>query len=141
MGNVCRSPAIAAYVRKVLEKKGLSDQFYVDSAGVSGYFFGHPPDKRMVTAALLRGIEIEHESRTVQPEDFSVFHLIVPLTKDIEETLLLWKPQEAEVEIFSAEGREISDPYYNHEFKFEKTLDEIEQLGNLIVDLILEKKE
>lgn len=139
MGNVCRSPAIQAYVLRELQKKGLAGDFYIDSAGVSVYVNGSSPDMRMMTAALLRGLEIEHSARQVAPEDYTVFDLIVPLTQDIKETLLISAPKDAHAEIYLPEGMDVSDPYFDQKFKFDKTLDEIEELGDLVITRLLEK--
>ena len=47
LGNICRSPAAEGVFLHLLEERGLSDQFVVDSAGTGGWHVGNPADRRM----------------------------------------------------------------------------------------------
>jgi hypothetical protein len=61
-GNICRSPTAEAVFRSVVERKGLADQFDIDSCGTGGgaaswykaggysYHEGDPADARMMKA-------------------------------------------------------------------------------------------
>ena len=40
LGNICRSPAAEAIFIRLLEKKGLTDGFIVDSAGTGSWHIG-----------------------------------------------------------------------------------------------------
>jgi len=40
LGNICRSPAAEAILISLLEKKGLTDGFIVDSAGTGSWHIG-----------------------------------------------------------------------------------------------------
>ena len=40
LGNICRSPAAEAIFMSLLEKKGLTDDFIVDSAGTGSWHIG-----------------------------------------------------------------------------------------------------
>ena len=42
LGNICRSPAAEGVFLHLLEERGLSDQFVVDSAGTGGWHVGNP---------------------------------------------------------------------------------------------------
>ena len=44
LGNICRSPAAEAIFIRLLEKKGLTDAFIVDSAGTGSWHIGKKAD-------------------------------------------------------------------------------------------------
>ena len=56
LGNICRSPAAEAIFIRLLEKKGLTDAFIVDSAGTGSWHIGKKADSRMRIAAERRDI-------------------------------------------------------------------------------------
>jgi protein-tyrosine-phosphatase len=37
LGNICRSPMAEAVFAHMVKERGLADQFYIDSAGTSGW--------------------------------------------------------------------------------------------------------
>ncbi len=59
LGNICRSPALAACLQKLINEKSLKDKVFVDSCAVTPSFLGAPADPRMVAAANKRGVIIE----------------------------------------------------------------------------------
>ena len=52
LGNICRSPAANAIMQKYVDDAGLTDKFYIDSAGIGPWHVGQLPDKRMHDAAI-----------------------------------------------------------------------------------------
>jgi hypothetical protein len=70
-GNICRSPTAEAVFRSVVERKGLADQFDIDSCGTGGgaaswykagghsYHEGDPSDSRMMKAGE-EGLQLCH---------------------------------------------------------------------------------
>ena len=44
LGNICRSPAAEGIMRRLVEKRGLSGAFEIDSAGTYGGHRGELPD-------------------------------------------------------------------------------------------------
>ena len=65
LGNICRSPAAEAIFRNILEKKGLTDGFIVDSAGTGSWHIGKKADSRMRIAAARRDINILSRARQI----------------------------------------------------------------------------
>ena len=57
-GNICRSPTAEGVFRQKAEHAGLGDVISVDSAGISGWHAGEPPDARAVETALNNGGEL-----------------------------------------------------------------------------------
>lgn len=62
LGNICRSPAAEGVLKAAAERKGLSDEIAVDSAGTYGGHAGQLPDSRMRSAAARRGYDLTHRA-------------------------------------------------------------------------------
>ena len=77
LGNICRSPAAQAVMQRLVDARGLTERFHIDSAGLGGWHVGDLPDKRMRVHARPRGYELTHRARKVQASDFEDFDLIV----------------------------------------------------------------
>lgn len=79
-GNICRSPTAEGVFRQMVEHAGLGDVISVDSAGISGWHAGSPPDARAVETALKNGVDIlSLRARKVVRDDFKDFDLIIAL--------------------------------------------------------------
>ena len=65
LGNICRSPAAEAIFIRLLEKKGLTDAFNVDSAGTGSWHIGKKADSRMRISAERRDINILSRPRQI----------------------------------------------------------------------------
>ena len=77
LGNICRSPAAEAIFISLLEKKGLTDGFFVDSAGTGSWHIGKKADSRMRIAAERRDINILSRARQITSKDFDEFNYIL----------------------------------------------------------------
>ncbi len=55
-GNICRSPMAEFVFKKLLDEEGLSDRFYVGSAGTSGEHIGDHVDSRAAEELRMHGI-------------------------------------------------------------------------------------
>lgn len=136
LGNICRSPAAEAMFRTVVEQRGDSARFELDSAGTTAYHSGQQPDKRMRVHALQRGIRLEHVCRRVQADDFERFDVIVGMDASNLQNLRQMAPSvEAArkivgmAEFFSAGSRYdcVPDPYYEGAEGFELVLDLLDE--------------
>ena len=79
LGNICRSPAAEAIFISLLEKKGLTDGFIVDSAGTGSWHIGKKADSRMRIAAERRDINILSRARQITNKDFDEFNYILAM--------------------------------------------------------------
>ena len=79
LGNICRSPAAEAIFISLLEKKGLTDGFIVDSAGTGSWHIGKKADSRMRIAAERRDINILSRARQITSKDFDEFNYILAM--------------------------------------------------------------
>ena len=79
LGNICRSPAAEAIFISLLESKGLTDGFIVDSAGTGSWHIGKKADSRMRIAAERRDINILSRARQITSKDFDEFNYIIAM--------------------------------------------------------------
>ena len=137
LGNICRSPAAEGVFLHLLEARGLSNQFLVDSAGTGGWHVGNPADRRMRAAAERRGIHLPSRARQIELADFGNFDRILTMDDDnlqavrtlagelgARSDLALVEPMTSHCRRFS--DKEVPDPYYGGEQGFEHVLDLLE---------------
>ena len=144
LGNICRSPAAEGVFLHLLNERGLSDQFVVDSAGTGGWHIGNPPDRRMQAAANRRGISLPSRARQIDLDDLRDFDLV--LTMDDANLMAVQglareagssatasiKPMLSYARSFSE--TEVPDPYYGGDSGFEHVLDLLEEACNNLLD-------
>jgi len=58
LGNICRSPLAEGIFLDLAARRGVRDQFKVDSCGLSGWHAGEEPDPRAWAVAAKNGIEL-----------------------------------------------------------------------------------
>lgn len=150
LGNICRSPAAQAVMQAMVDKRGLTDRFHIDSAGTGGYHIGDLPDKRMRVHARPRGYELTHRARRVQSSDFDDFDLIVGMDAANVSDLCQWAAtieQERKVVMMGDYIRQfphydyVPDPYYEGSEGFELVLDLLEDACEHLLDRIIKQNE
>jgi protein-tyrosine phosphatase len=143
LANICRSPAAEAVFSKIVKERGLSDNFEIDSAGISGWYAGEPADQQMQQHALKRHYEITHISRKFNPEkDFEKFEMIIGMDDDITETLkMLTRKVEEKWKIFKMTDfrkvfnyTSVPDPYQGDEDGYELVLDLLEDACDGLIE-------
>ena len=148
LGNICRSPAAQAVMQAMVDERGLTDRFFIDSAGIGGWHVGDLPDKRMRVHARPRGYELTHQARKVQPSDFEDFDLIVGMdANNIDDlnSLAVTIEQQDKVVMMGDYIRQypnydhVPDPYYEGSEGFELVLDLLEDSCENLLNRILEQ--
>ncbi|MBQ9576289.1 MAG: low molecular weight phosphotyrosine protein phosphatase [Muribaculaceae bacterium] len=148
LGNICRSPAAQGVMQRLVDERGLTDRFYIDSAGMGGWHVGDLPDKRMRVHARSRGYELTHRARKVQSRDFDDFDLIVGMdASNVDELrdLAATIEQQDKVVMMGDYIRQyphydhVPDPYYEGSEGFELVLDLLEDSCENLLDRILEQ--
>lgn len=131
LGNICRSPAAEGVFLHLIQEKGLSNSFEVDSAGTSSVHSGERADPRMREHALKRGIELPSRARQFKREDFKHFDSIVVMDDSNYRNVVGLAENNTDIEKvikmasfcpLSGES-EVPDPYYGGAAGFEKVLD------------------
>jgi protein-tyrosine phosphatase len=131
MGNICRSPTAEGAFQKIIETRGLTHLFELDSAGTHSYHTGSPPDRRAQQTALTRGMDLSRlRARAVEHDDFEIFDHILAMDRDNLAGLRAMSPQKYahKIELFldyapEQPCREVPDPYYGGAQGFEHVLD------------------
>lgn len=148
LGNICRSPAAQAVMQAMVDERGLTERFYIDSAGIGGWHVGDLPDKRMRVHARPRGYELTHRARKVTASDFDEFDLIVGMDAgniDDLNSLAATIEQQDKVVMMGDYIRQypnydhVPDPYYEGSEGFELVLDLLEDACDNLLDRIIEQ--
>lgn len=148
LGNICRSPAAQAVMQRLVDERGLTERFYIDSAGIGGWHIGDLPDKRMRVHARPRGYELTHRARRVQASDFEDFDLIVGMdAANVDDlcSLSATIEQQNKVQMMGDYIRQypnydyVPDPYYEGSEGFELVLDLLEDACDNLLNRILEQ--
>ena len=146
LGNICRSPAAEAIFISLIEKKGLTDGFIVDSAGTGSWHVGKKADSRMRIAAERRDINISSRARQITGKDFHKFNYILTMDdsnfRNIQD--LKNKTSSAgfasikKIQDFRSVFNEIEvpDPYFGGDEGFDYVLDILEDSVNGFLESI-----
>ncbi len=143
LGNICRSPAAEGIMRDIVDSRGDSQNWKIDSAGTGRYHIGDLPDRRMRVHARQRGLELDHRCRQVTQDDFNDFDLIIGMdASNITNLRQIAPSPEAEKKIvamadFFTPGSRydyVPDPYYEGSEGFELVLDLLEDACRNLYD-------
>ena len=146
LGNICRSPAAEAIFLNLLEKKGLSHCFNVDSAGTGSWHIGKKADSRMRIAAEKRDINILSRARKITGKDFEKFHYILAMDDSNFVNILDLKNRTSSTDfalikkiqdfrsVFNEQ--EVPDPYFGGDEGFDYVLDILEDSVNSFLESI-----
>lgn len=130
-GNICRSPMAEAIFKHLLEQRGLSDQFQVDSAAVSEEEVGSPVDFGANAELEKRGLsKSEHIAWHLVREDYDRFDYILGMDMDnyYRMKYLFGGDPQKKVGLlmgYTDHPREIEDPWMSG--RFAHAYDEIEE--------------
>jgi protein-tyrosine phosphatase len=130
MGNICRSPALAAILQQLVEKKGVADRFHIDSSGIASYYIGKQADHRIRSAAEKKGVVIDHLAQLVDPIHFQQFDYIFAVNEEVKHLLLTLATEEEKKKIFLAthfgkqhRNEEIPDPFHRGPNAFDDVIE------------------
>jgi protein-tyrosine phosphatase len=137
LGNICRSPLAEGIMRSK-----LSNDFIVDSAGTGGWHAGELPDKRSISTAKNRGLDITSQrARQFKISDFDTFDYIYVMdNSNYNDVMALAPNEEAKSkvklilnELFPNENVDVPDPYYGGQDGFENVFDMLNEACDVIV--------
>ncbi len=151
LGNICRSPSAEAVMKDLVKKEGLENNFYIDSAGTSGWHNGGSADSRMISHAMRRGIELTSISRKFYPDsDFEKFDMIIGMDdSNINDLVAMSRNENERNKIYKMTDfctrfdnvDMVPDPYYGGDKGFELVLDILEDACSGLLNRIkLENK-
>ena len=144
LGNICRSSAAEEVFRHLVNERGLTDAFHIDSAGLIDYHEGELSDPRMRSHAARRGYRLTHRSRPVREADFTRFDYIIGMDHDNMRQLqrrAAATPSTASLLLMADflthhNSSTIPDPYYGGPEDFDHVLDLLEDATEGLLSFI-----
>lgn len=120
LGNICRSPTAQGILQHIVYEKGIEPFFEIDSAGISDYHIGEPPNKKSRDTAMRYGIELTSSARQFGSFDLSYFDLILAMDEENYYDILsldrkhIYRDKVALLRSFDPEpgNGNVPDPYY-----------------------------
>jgi len=149
MGNICRSPVAEGVFRHLVERRGLGTRFRIDSAGISAYHEGDPPDTRSAEAARRRGIELTGTSRPLRRHDLEDFDYVIVMDTENRQgvkRLAAGGVARAAVHLlrqFDSDAHgdaDVPDPYYGGSRGFEQVHDMVERSCRQLLEHIVRER-
>lgn len=117
-GNICRSPMAEFIMKELVRRKGMSERFYIDSAGCSNEEQGndmYPPAKKKLKE---KGIPFEfHPARKITKRDYQLFDLILVMDDMNQKMIKRSIPYNPEHKIHRLLDRSVADPWYTDDFE------------------------
>ena len=119
LGNICRSPMGEGVMKYLIEKKGLSNSYFIDSAGTSAFHVGEKADHRMRNVAYFHEIKLVSRSRQFIKEDLEEFDYVVAMDDSNYQNIVnlnptfeskVFKLREFDEEAYG--DLNVPDPYY-----------------------------
>ena len=116
--------------RHLVEERGISNKFQLDSAGTSAYHVGEAPDRRMRQVAAEHGFKYTGQARQFRREDLINRDLIIVMDKNNRQILASLAEDQAQINKirmmreFDPQGDgnlDVPDPYYGGVEGFQET--------------------
>lgn len=121
-GNICRSTMAQSVLQHLVNKKGLTDLFHIDSAATSREEIGNPPHYGTVCKLGQVGIPvIPHRAIQMMRQDYLDYDYLIGMdTANIRNMNAIagGDPQGKIYKLlsFAGEGRDVADPWYTGDF-------------------------
>ncbi|MBA3602317.1 MAG: low molecular weight phosphotyrosine protein phosphatase [Parachlamydiaceae bacterium] len=134
LGNICRSPAAEAILRKLNDESSGAVKLHVESCGIGCWHVGLLPHEQMREAAKERGVLLLSRAQQFKASFFDQFDYILaadqPILNELY-NLAITPEHKAKVHLISEYSgsyfREaIPDPFYEGKEGFDKVLDMLE---------------
>lgn len=121
-GNICRSPMAEFLMKDLVQKRGLENRFYIESAATSTEEIGngvYPPVKRILKS---RGIncDLKH-ARQMTYKDYEKFDYIICMDgKNLRNMKYIAEDTEnkySRMLDFTSNPHDVADPWYSGDFE------------------------
>lgn len=142
LGNICRSPAAEAILRRLADDRHLDIE--VSSCGIGDWHLGDLADERMISAAKARGFVIAKRAEQFNKELLDRYDYILASDRDVIEDLYYHARSPGhkdKIDLISAfsttyKGEDVPDPYYSDIRAFEEVIDMLEDCCLGLLDQI-----
>lgn len=122
LGNICRSPMAEFIMKQMVEERGISDQFYIESCATSSEELGNPVYPPVKQLLMARGINCDQKrARRITKADLENFDYIVCMDNNNIRNLKIMFPFYSGGNIskllsFTGINRDVADPWYTRDF-------------------------
>ena len=146
--NICRSPMAQGLLRHLVTQAGLEREIVTDSAGLTAYHIGRPPDGRARKIMRQRGIEIDDlRARLITRDDLAEFdHLLAMDGSHLRflEHYLDTPGRRAKAQLITAFSHrfpycEVADPYHGNAEAFGNALTMLEDANHGLLAYLCER--
>lgn len=130
LGNICRSPMAQFVLQDMVDKAGIADKFYIDSAATSTEEIGNPPHRGTVKKMREMGIPVlPHRAVQLKKSDYEKYDYIIGMDEwNLRNIMrILGSDPEGKVSLLlehTDRKGDIADPWYTG--NFDVTYDDIE---------------
>ena len=141
-GNICRSTMAEFYMKHIVNKAGLRDSIYIESAATSREEIGN--DTHYGTKQKLDEMDIPYtrrKARQVTMDDYRNFDYLIIMDENNARKLRLMI-DDVDHKVYKAmtfvgENRDVKDPWYTG--NFDETYDDISRSCDALLELIKEQ--
>ena len=142
-GNICRSTMAEFYMKHIVNKAGLTDSIYIESAATSREEIGN--DTHYGTKQKLDEMDIpctRRKARQVTMDDYRNFDYLIIMDENNARNLRLIIDDDVDHKVYKAmmfvgESRDVKDPWYTG--NFDETYDDISRSCDALLELIKEQ--
>ena len=142
-GNICRSTMAEFYMKHIVNKAGLRDSIYIESAATSREEIGN--DTHYGTKQKLDEMDIPYtrrKARQVTMDDYRNFDYLIIMDENNARNLRLIIDDEVDHKVYKAmtfvgESRDVKDPWYTG--NFDETYDDVSRSCDALLELIKEQ--
>ena len=144
LGNICRSPMAECVLKDLVKKRGLEDEFYIESSATSSEEIGSDVHHGTVRKLNSVGVSVEHRAaKRISKNDYEKFDYIIGMEERNVQNILRIVGEDKENKIyklldFSDNPRDIADPWYTG--NFDKTYEDILEGCNCLLEKIQREK-
>lgn len=142
-GNICRSPMAEFVLRDLVEKRGLSHQFYIASAATSTEEIGNPVHRGTRDKLAQYSISVDGKFAVqLTKRDYDDYDYLIGMDSqniaNIKRITGKSGPRICRLLDFTAHPRDIADPWYTGDF--DRTYDDILSGCQALLDAILQNR-
>ncbi len=139
-GNICRSTMAEFYMKHIVNKAGLTDSIYIESAATSREEIGN--DTHYGSKQKLDEMDIPYtrrKARQVTMYDYRNFDYLIIMDENNARNLRLIIDDDVDHKVYKAmmfvgESRDVKDPWYTG--NFDETYDDISRSCDALLELI-----
>ena len=149
LGNICRSPAAQGIMQHLVDSRGLTNRFVIDSAGIGSWHIGDLPDRRMRDHGRRHGYTFGHRARQFHASaDFDRFDWILTMDDANYEEITcqaLTDGERAKVVPLARYlrhhpgAKDIPDPYFGGDAGFERVISLLEDACEGLLEQFTQK--